>query len=210
MLGRSESYRHLTILREEPVGNHLNNRHLEEPVMQLTVRDLMSLPVSVSVDRSMEHTLEKMLDEGVGEIYVTGTDGRLKGLVPDYEILKAMVNKDDLALTVQKAMNVNFLTVNPADSIETLISIFRNGSYQRVAVVENGRLVGQIHRRDVLRTLFTMKHWENEPQTSDIEESESVERKQPPQPRFLKSKSATQTFVAHYDSTDYDVIFPTN
>jgi len=176
--------------------------------MQLTVRDLMSLPVSVSVDESMENTIEKMLEEGVGEIYVTGADGRLKGLVPDFEILKAMVNKDDLVQNVKKAMNVNFLTVNPADSIETLISIFRNGSYQRVAVVEHGRLVGQIHRRDVLRTLFTMKHWQEEPQISEIADSKPAERKHPPEPQFLKSKSATQTYVAYYDSTDHDVIYP--
>ncbi|MBT3479336.1 MAG: CBS domain-containing protein, partial [Candidatus Marinimicrobia bacterium] len=44
-------------------------------------------------------------------------------------------------------------TVNPEMGIVNLAQFFQKEHYRRLPVVENGKLVGQVSRRDVLKAL---------------------------------------------------------
>jgi CBS domain-containing protein len=50
-------------------------------------------------------------------------------------------------------MTTTVETVGPDESLVTVAKRFLEKGYHRYPVVENGRLIGQISRRDVLRAL---------------------------------------------------------
>jgi CBS domain-containing protein len=65
-------------------------------MMRLTVADLMTQrPVMVSPQCSADTALEVISRHGVSEIYVADKQGRLLGVVPDFELLKAELSGEE-------------------------------------------------------------------------------------------------------------------
>ena len=62
--------------------------------------------------------------------------------------------------TVADYMSGNAETVSPDDDVEDVLPVFRSGRYRRLPVVENGRLVGVVSRRDLMRLIVTLDHLE--------------------------------------------------
>ena len=54
-------------------------------------------------------------------------------------------------------MSTDVQTVNPDTDILQVAKIFLESKFRRLPVVENGRLVGQISRRDVLRAIQAVR-----------------------------------------------------
>ena len=52
---------------------------------------------------------------------------------------------------VAEIMTENPVTVQPSQSIDTAITLMRQGNFRRLPVVENGRLVGIVTDRDMRR-----------------------------------------------------------
>lgn len=124
--------------------------------MRVTVRDLMAAgPAAVSQECTIHDGLQKLLQETLAEIYVTDADGHLLGVVSEYELLKAQLASVSPAEPIAGLMSCNPMTFAPGDDVVAVAGVLRDGRYQRVAVVENGRLVGQISRHAVLRFIAT-------------------------------------------------------
>ena len=122
--------------------------------MQFTVRDLMTArPCAVETSMSMGDVLNLLLQEGISEVYVTDRSGKLVGVVPDYSLLKAQLNRVSEKTPVDTLMSRNVQMVHPNTTASEIVSVFRESRFRRLAVVEEGRLVGQIARRDLMRLL---------------------------------------------------------
>ena len=68
-----------------------------------------------------------------------------------YELLKAKLLGTPADAGVETLMSRHLTTVSPTMQAAQVASIFRSGNHRQLAVVEGGRLVGQITRRDILR-----------------------------------------------------------
>ena len=55
---------------------------------------------------------------------------------------------------VAEIMTENPVTVQPSQSIDTAITLMRQGNFRRLPVVENGRLVGIVTDRDMRLSLI--------------------------------------------------------
>lgn len=60
---------------------------------------------------------------------------------------------EDLGGLVKDFMSDSVVTIDADTSILALAQMFIDSPYRRYPVLQNGRLVGQISRRDVLRAL---------------------------------------------------------
>jgi CBS domain-containing protein len=58
------------------------------------------------------------------------------------------------ALTVDKAMTVNPVSIQPDTPLEDIATMMVEKKLYTLPVVENNRLVGVVGKEDVLRTLF--------------------------------------------------------
>lgn len=125
--------------------------------MQFLVRDLLSQASVVPAGSSMNDALAVLLREGVGQIYVTAADGQLLGAATDYDLLKYQMNPLMDDEPVENAACRNIAAVSPDMPVMEIAPLFREGRHRRMAVVEDGRLLGEIGRRDVMRLLLALR-----------------------------------------------------
>ena len=110
-------------------------------------------PPTIGRDATLEEVLDVLLSGRYCEVYVIDGGGRLLGVVPDYELLKARLSQTDGRQLVDTLMTRCCATTHPDVEIAAISAMFRECRYQRLAVVEDGILVGQIGRGDILRLL---------------------------------------------------------
>jgi CBS-domain-containing membrane protein len=123
--------------------------------MQLTVQDVMTRsPLAVSTDATIDDVLQTLVSEGLTSVYVTTKENVLAGIVTDYELLKLQVLGGDRTQSVETLMSRSVQTIRPDENALAVCHRFRDGSLARMAVVDNdGRLVGNLTRRDVMRMM---------------------------------------------------------
>lgn len=138
--------------------------------MQVTVREIMSaVPTTVPDFTTIFEATKLILERAVGEIYVCEADGRLLGAVSDFEVLKARLLQTDDSAPVSTIMSRGVQILAPEMALEEIAGLFRESFHNRVAVVENGKVIGQVSRRDVLRTLTVLDELDTpEPTTKDV------------------------------------------
>jgi CBS-domain-containing membrane protein len=93
----------------------------------------------------------RCLKQAASDVYVTDASGRLIGVVPDYELLKARLAGISDDTLVANFMSTSVPTTTPEALVSEIIPRFRDCRHRWIAVVESGKLVGQIGRIDVLR-----------------------------------------------------------
>lgn len=153
--------------------------------MQVTVRDLMSSrPATVPVHATIGDAIRVILEQAVDEIYVVDDDGRLAGTVSDYVLLKSSILRSDTRQSVTRVMSRSMIVLQPESTLEEVAGLFRESCYARLAVTENGRLVGQLCRREVLRTLVVLDDLDQNRRDRRIE---PAAQDAPPRPVGLRS-----------------------
>ena len=168
--------------------------------MQATVRDIMTAPhITIAPTTTLDIAITIMIREEVSEVYVNDESGRLLGVVPDYELLKANLTKTPGSLRVEGLISRGLVTVAPESSVDEVTPVFREGRHSRVAVVEDGRLVGHISRRDILRYHQAVQRAEGRDEdlaasAEGAEHRNDGSKSVPPLrgPRYLKTAGATQ------------------
>lgn len=156
--------------------------------MHVTVRELMSRKfVTVPPDMPVIAAVELMLSERSSEMYVVDQCSRLLGVVSDYDLLKVCLAQTSTSSQIDVLMTRHMLTLAPDTDLPHVVGLFRDGRYTRVAVVENGFLVGQVSRQSVLRA-FTAVEAVKRAMVTISEDGPHTEQRQP---RFMKSPQAS-------------------
>jgi predicted transcriptional regulator len=121
--------------------------------MPTTISDLMTQPPLIVHEKSkIRDAVQLLLSDCAPQIDVVDEDGRLVGSIPDYELLKAqMAGEDEMPVT--RVMSCSGVRLDAEATADFAAGVFRDGRYQRLPVVQNERVVGQIDRRDVMRLL---------------------------------------------------------
>jgi CBS domain-containing protein len=130
--------------------------------MQVMVEDVMTrCPAAVSPQATIDEVLNTLVTEGLASVYVTTAENRLAGVVTDYDVLKHQVLGGDPTVKAESLMSRCVPTVLPSESAVALCPKFRDGSFARMAVIDNeGHLVGNVSRRELMRMMLAMEHVE--------------------------------------------------
>jgi len=126
------------------------------------VADFMTTGVvSVAPDTEIMRAVHLMVSNDVSGIPVVDGRGELLGILTERDCIKVAVQAgyhDELGGRVSQYMTRDVLTVSPEDSLMDLAEIFATRPFRRCPVLEAGRLVGMISRRDILRAM-TRSSW---------------------------------------------------
>ena len=126
--------------------------------MRLTVADLMTQrPVMVSAECSADEAVEILSRHDVCELYVTDKQGRLLGVVPDFELLKVELSGEASDATAEQLMSRSIPVFSPQSDAAEVARLFRDGRYRQFPIVDGGRLVGVITRGDVVRLMAVLR-----------------------------------------------------
>jgi signal-transduction protein with cAMP-binding, CBS, and nucleotidyltransferase domain len=123
---------------------------LSDPVSIIDPRP----PVTVPVEAKLSAAIRAMIDQRVGALLVTGSNGELVGILTERDFLAKVageVGYEDLP--VARFMTPSPETVAPTDILAFALSKMDTGGYRHLPVVQEGKPVGVISVRDVLRHL---------------------------------------------------------
>src|SRR4051812_19472581 len=109
--------------------------------------------LTVRPDASIESAIEILLNDGISGLPVIDDDGRLVGVITEFALLAVAYDKRVKNHKVSHHMTREVICVDVEDPISRIADLCIVHRVRRVPVMKDGRLVGVIARRDVLRAL---------------------------------------------------------
>ncbi len=84
---------------------------------------------------------------------IVGYNGGETGIITEWDIMSKVVaqNRDPDKVTLESIMSVNVVNVDPMTPTEKVAEIMNSRNIRRLPVVDNGRIVGVITSKDILR-----------------------------------------------------------
>ncbi|NWL79773.1 CBS domain-containing protein [Pseudomonas taiwanensis] len=120
----------------------------------IKVRDCMTRHlVTFRSDTDLLLAIERLLEHRISGAPVVDSQGHLIGMLSEGDCLRGILfgTHDEAAIgSVSKCMSTRLETVSPDADIIDICQRFLRDKRQRFPVVEEGVLIGQVSRRDVL------------------------------------------------------------
>jgi CBS domain-containing protein len=119
------------------------------------VEDLMDRQFpTVKPDTRIQDAIDLIVDNNLVGVLVVDEDGELKGILSEKDCLGVIISHGFFQLpddTVENYMHAPPATVDSHADILTVAQTFLDNNFRRLPVVNEGELVGQITRRDIVR-----------------------------------------------------------
>jgi CBS domain-containing protein len=109
--------------------------------------------VMVRPEDSIEQAIELLLSEEISGMPVADEKGHLIGVITEFALLGVVYDRQIKNQTVGQHMTRELITVDINDPVSRIADLCIVHRVRRVPVMKNGKLVGVIARRDVLRAL---------------------------------------------------------
>jgi CBS domain-containing protein len=130
----------------------------------LTARDIMTdRVVTIGPDAFLQEAIEIIMVREVSGLPVVDEGHRLVGIITEFALLATAYDPTTACDKVGQHMTAEVLSVNADDPIRKVADQFIVHRVRRVPVLDRGRLVGLISRRDVLKAVY-----ESQPQACGL------------------------------------------
>src|ERR1700688_1360916 len=157
----------------------------------MIVSDVMTRRVlSVAPDETVEHAANLMLRHGISGLFVVDAKGTLAGVVTEGDLLRrdelgterhrpwwlrVLVSPGRQALDFTRAhgrkvsdiMTPEVICVTTDTPLEEVVETMEKQRIKRVAVTENGHMIGVVARSDLLRALLSYEREKMPPPTQE-------------------------------------------
>lgn len=123
----------------------------------MLVKDAMTTDViSIHFNAVVDAAIDRMLEKNVSGLPVVDSDGRLVGVISEYDVLQlyGQSSRDSQRFApCTRFMKTDVRTIQQDASLETAARIFQAVSLRRLMVLDGEKLVGVLSRRDVVRCI---------------------------------------------------------
>ena len=121
----------------------------------LTARDIMTENVvTILPTCSVRSAIELLISEQISGLPVVDENDRLVGIVTEFALLATAYDARITNDSVSKHMTTDVLTVDIDDPVRKVADLFVVQRVRRVPVMDRGRIIGLISRRDVLKAVY--------------------------------------------------------
>jgi CBS domain-containing protein len=110
--------------------------------------------VTISPEASIQEAIDLLLHKQISGLPVVHADGRLVGVITEFALLAMVYDVGVQHHPVSRHMTREVITVDADDPINRIADLCIVHRVRRLPVMKNGRLVGLIARRDVLKALY--------------------------------------------------------
>jgi CBS-domain-containing membrane protein len=128
----------------------------------LTAADIMDRSeITLTKELGIGAAMRQMLRARLNSAPVVDEDGLLCGMLTERDCLSALVRQavnGEPSASVADSMTATVASVEPTTQLLDIAHIFMSGPCQKIAVVDSeGRVIGQVSHRDVLRAIDSAK-----------------------------------------------------
>lgn len=112
--------------------------------------------ITFSPEQSIQDVIEIIIDKKISGAPVLDHNRKLVGIISEKDCLRIIVDHayHNLPMSDRKVndyMTVKVKTLSPSSDVVEAANEFLNTAIRRLPIVENGILMGQVSRRDILR-----------------------------------------------------------
>jgi CBS domain-containing protein len=116
----------------------------------------VSKMITFTPELNIEEVIDTMITKGISGAPVLDEHRRLVGIISEKDCLRLIVDQayHNLPMnsrTVSDYMTAKVKTLSPSSDVVEAATEFLNSSIRRMPVVDNGILIGQVSRRDILK-----------------------------------------------------------
>jgi CBS-domain-containing membrane protein len=136
---------------------------MQEARRILTARDIMAKRlITFRADQSIDDAIKTLLKHSISGAPVVDDDQKLIGILSELDCLRTLSSDEFLgdeqeeAGLVEHFMSTGAKTIEPELGVYSIAHHFITSVDRRLPVIEDGRLIGQVSRRDVLRAIDAM------------------------------------------------------
>lgn len=115
------------------------------------IRDIMTHSVaSIRREATLAEALQILTKLHVGCAPVVSADGTLVGVISELAMIDVMFDENVKHAPVSEHMTRKVQAIHPGDPLSRAAQLFALYLFRRLPVVENGKLVGIVSRRDLM------------------------------------------------------------
>ena len=132
-------------------------------VQDIQVKDYMTTKlISFKADQSMHDAMEVLLSKRISGAPVVDDQNHLVGVLSEGDCLKEVIrgkynNSPHSSGTVGDYMTKEVITISPDTSIFEAADQFLSKRIRRFPVVRDGKLLGQLSQKDIMRALTQLR-----------------------------------------------------
>lgn len=125
-----------------------------------SVRDIMARDlVTFREDTNVQAAIDTLLTHKISGAPVVDEKGSIVGILSEIDTMATLIQASyhgEGGGCVRDFMTTEVTTVDPEMGIVNLAEFFLKKHFRRLPVVDHGKLIGQVSRRDVLRAIQTL------------------------------------------------------
>ncbi len=125
--------------------------HEAEP--EILVRDIMSRPpVTAKATDNIATVSKLMVKRNIGCVIITDGAGKPAGIITERDIVQRVAAKNILPsdVNVGDTMSRPVVSTSPGTLVNEAAKLMNNSKIRRLAVIDNGKLVGILTMKDIL------------------------------------------------------------
>jgi CBS domain-containing protein len=133
------------------------------------IRDIMSkIVVSIRPDATLIDAVKVLTKHHLSGAPVVSKEGAVVGFISEPNLMDVLFDKESRMRKVSEYMSPEVQMVHVGDSIAVAATMFAMYGFRRLPVVEDGRLIGVVTRRDLLANSLVSTETFAEPLTELI------------------------------------------
>ena len=112
--------------------------------------------VQLSPQMEVMAAINQLVKHHISGAPVVGSNGELVGMLSEMDCMQVgLIAAEDTCVAgpVSQFMKSDVVSVSPDDSLTQIAQLFMSKPFRRYPVMENGKLIGQISRSDVLKAI---------------------------------------------------------
>ncbi|MCG2863332.1 MAG: CBS domain-containing protein [Vulcanisaeta sp.] len=99
----------------------------------------------------------KMYINNVGSVLIVDDDGRPQGIFTERDLVRVIAENISLDTPLSKVMSRKLITATPSESVISAAMKMIENNIRHLPVIEEGRAVGVVSIRDIIRALMAQE-----------------------------------------------------
>lgn len=130
-----------------------------EPIRKYMATDL----VTFTLDQDIAEVIESMIENEISGAPVLNDKGVLVGIITEKDCLRVLMDVGYHNQMLSKSKVADYMTPDPISitldhDVLDVADAFLKSHFRRFPVLENGKLVGLVSRRDILSAALKIEH----------------------------------------------------